>query len=781
MPKVEIEGIGVVEIEGEVTPEIVEEVKATIMAQRGGGQEQPAPQASPAQTPASDYAGAGVPPELIQVMEANGGKLPDELAVLRRAPTPEELAPFLPGAAPQPEPVAAPQAAPAAAPVAAPAPQQPAEPAPPPAAPAAQEAVPGDMGNNVVDDFARGYADTAAFGWADEIAANADIGSNFLKNMFATGGDVDESLKLSKQQMKSYEEQLTQQRERDRQSDPTARLAGQIGGAVLTPAGPMGALAKGGGLLKTALTGAAAGGVGGALYGAGASEGDRLVDSVIGGGLGMAGGAVAGPAVNALSKFANSARAKFSGKLGHTRAQRRAIQKLAERLKADEISYEDAMFRINNMAENDILPDIMGENVKGLAAGVASSAQGAKNKAVDFFTNRAMGQADEAGALVAKTMGESGDNIAKTMGDLVTKQQARATKLYGAAKEEASSPEFAASLKSNKAFQKFIREPVVKEQLAQIFKDRPDLRKRLELDKPIKRGDGTTVKSRVGLDPTDYQTLHELHKYLVQAGKVAKKEARTYTQEATDSFRSTLRDFMADAGSPSYREAVNAYAGDEAAKEAVLLGRKILNTDDFVTNEHIKKLSASERRFFTIGAASSLVEKALSSASPQGAAKTLMRNKKVANRLKPLFPSDAAYDEFISGIDKLVKQSETMARVNPTAGSKTAMLTDEMADSKDVHRFMRDLFLFQSPTMAVGLGAANIATKAAEKFSGLKNPALGDMLFTPGQGNAANVLESMQIDELVNALAGEAGFRAARGTGIQAGDLAAEDGKGRKQ
>ena len=68
MPKVEIEGIGVVEIEGEVTPEIVEEVKATIMAQRGQGQEQPAPQAAPAQTPAPNYAGAGVPPELIQVM-----------------------------------------------------------------------------------------------------------------------------------------------------------------------------------------------------------------------------------------------------------------------------------------------------------------------------------------------------------------------------------------------------------------------------------------------------------------------------------------------------------------------------------------------------------------------------------------------------------------------------------------------------------------------------------------------------------------------------------------
>lgn len=120
------------------------------------------------------------------------------------------------------------------------------------------------------DDFVRGAADTITFGFADELAA------------WLNGGD--------------YEKNLTAERARDEQGG-YARLAGQVGGAVMMP----GAASKTVG--RAAMKGAGAG----AVYGFGSGEGnveDRLDDAAFGAGAGGVAGAALKGVTNALGNRA---------------------------------------------------------------------------------------------------------------------------------------------------------------------------------------------------------------------------------------------------------------------------------------------------------------------------------------------------------------------------------------------------------------------------------------------------------------------------------------------
>ncbi len=119
------------------------------------------------------------------------------------------------------------------------------------------------------DDLVRGAAEGATLGFADEIAAAADTLSGL-----GTG--------------QTYEENLAAQRARDVQSDPAARLMGNVGGALMTgraipaPTTIGGATGLGAGLGGVAGFGAGEGGLQQRLREAGPSA---LMGAGLGGGL----------------------------------------------------------------------------------------------------------------------------------------------------------------------------------------------------------------------------------------------------------------------------------------------------------------------------------------------------------------------------------------------------------------------------------------------------------------------------------------------------------------
>lgn len=143
----------------------------------------------------------------------------------------------------------------------------------------------------VVDDAVRGAADTLTFGFADEIAAKMDQ---------LTG------------RTKSYEQGLKEQRARDAEGG-TARLVGQVGGALL----PTGAVVRGmdsGSRLVRMGAGAATGALQGGLYGAGtAEEGKRLEGAQEGAAFGALTGGVLGGVLPATVQQKGSSFIKKAG------------------------------------------------------------------------------------------------------------------------------------------------------------------------------------------------------------------------------------------------------------------------------------------------------------------------------------------------------------------------------------------------------------------------------------------------------------------------------------
>lgn len=113
----------------------------------------------------------------------------------------------------------------------------------------------GKRGLRALDDAVRGAADTLTFGYADEIAAKMD-------SLFG-GGQSGKT---------NYNDALAAQRLRDKEGG-AARIAGQVAGAVVAPAGVASSMATGSRALRAG-AGALTGGAQGALYGAGTAEGD---------------------------------------------------------------------------------------------------------------------------------------------------------------------------------------------------------------------------------------------------------------------------------------------------------------------------------------------------------------------------------------------------------------------------------------------------------------------------------------------------------------------------
>jgi hypothetical protein len=149
-------------------------------------------------------------------------------------------------------------------------------------------APPRENQSSVLDPFVQG----TTFGWADEMRGAVQGGLAAMQ-----GGDFGSV----------YDQVVDESRnalERERQVNPVGSFAAEVAGAI--PAGMVagGQLAgKGATLLQRALSTGAVGGAQGAVYGAGAAEGDRIAAAGTGGGVGTTVGMAIPFAGNAISNL----------------------------------------------------------------------------------------------------------------------------------------------------------------------------------------------------------------------------------------------------------------------------------------------------------------------------------------------------------------------------------------------------------------------------------------------------------------------------------------------
>lgn len=320
--------------------------------------------------------------------------------------------------------------------------------------PSLLERVPGALQRTgrVVDDTVRGVADAASFGFADELAAGAAT---------ATGiGGVEGG----------YDANVAAQRARDAEGG-TARLAGQVGGALLTAGGlarnGVTLLRPGQGIGKTALYGIGEGAAYGGLAGAGAAEGG-LRERALGARDGaFVGGALGGAAPLAIAGAGAGARRvgqAVRNNIGTPAQQARS--RVASAMQRRGMDDTTAMAELYGLGPDAALVDALGVQGQALARSAANSSPEARSILTDFSEGRMAGQNDRVLAQMERAAGlPAGSRM--SVDDLKEAAYARVAPEIDAAYREAREAGFDIPVDD---FQAIFASPMGREELKEAFK-----------------------------------------------------------------------------------------------------------------------------------------------------------------------------------------------------------------------------------------------------------------------------------------------------------------------
>lgn len=503
----------------------------------------------------------------------------------------------------------------------------------------------------LIDNVIRSVARGATFGFADEIAAagNATFG----------GGDGTWG--------ERYDRALETERGRDKAFDktnPVISTAGQMGGGL------MGAFAT---PLLTPFRGASAGaavgnaavnaGVGGTVAGFGEGEGglgNRIESAAKGGAIGTG----VGTGLTVAGRLASGVGQRLANATGFSDPEPMADRLLLKALTRDKVSLDDVAARAGGVGPEAILPDVAGRNTVSLGA-VASRVPGEAADAAERVVAARRDAAPDRIAQYAQRAfgGGAGGDVADATETLMRGRSAKAAPLYE--KAMAVTPE-------------------ITPELADILKD-PRVQKAIQSERGLQemenRGSGVpfSFNPMQGLDAAKKGLDTQIEALL---DPVTRRPAPGNGREYNA--LSTIRDRLVgelDKVNPDYAAARQAWAGPSQALDAIVEGRKFVTADRDAYAKAAARVPEAYREFFQLGAGRAVTDLAADPARAATAARRLVEDRRMADKLATALPDDASRAELIRQLSGEVRMSKVNQAINPSAGSQTAPLIagmDEM-------------------------------------------------------------------------------------------------------
>lgn len=448
-------------------------------------------------------------------------------------------------------------------------------------------------------------------------------------------------------------------------ADRSAGLAGdaaEIGGAVASSiALPVGRVAQGASLGAKTLGAAKAGAAGGALYGSGTAE-DGMVNRVKGGVTGGVAGGVTGaalaPAVAGIGAAARKA-ARSVG-FGQGAPDQVAARKVAQSLDRDgtapqQVSAELAAAR--QIAPEAQIADIAGENTTKLLDAAAMMPGNARKGLVEGLHDRQSRQYIRLQDAIADTVGD-GAKYFETADNLIASRASRARPLYDAA--------FRTPTPYTDELESVLQRPLMQQlvrRAASTASNRGEKFKQFF----IQEGEDGIRIERV----PDTEALDYIKRTIDSALGAVKRGEQTGLKAADAVTLSKLKaDFMGAIENPVYKRALKTYAGDSALNNALDDGYAAFNKmQPEEIAKTIRKLGRDEADLFRMGVARAIYEK-LAQGNIGRNRSEILKQPVVANKLKAIFPDQAARNKFLRALDLEERMYRTRARV--TSGSKTA-------------------------------------------------------------------------------------------------------------
>jgi hypothetical protein len=542
---------------------------------------------------------------------------------------------------------------------------------------------------------AQSIASGATAGFMDEIAAGLDApfvaGYRALAEdqPFDMGKAYDDRLQAYRGDQKSFQDEY-----------PASAIAGEIAGAVLSPAAKLGAgyLARGGTTMGRMGRGALVGSGFGGAYGAGNAEGgvrERAEGAATGAAIGAGAGALAVPFADAVSGVTRKMVQSLLDRYGRTEPAQRKVMDAIAKSNGGDTRAAMAMVKDALKAGDDLsIADVGGINAQRQARAVANIPGESSQIADDFVAQRVAGRGGR--------LQDAADNLApnklfENLDELTKAQRLQSRPLYD---EAFNSDKF---VRWDERLQQFLDDPIVQQglkrgiriqQLESLADNVPFNPSSYAIKNFNKAGDpiiSQTANLRA-MDAAKRGLDDILEGYRDKTtGKLVLDDMGRAIEKVRKSLVAKLDDITTDSktGRSAYKEARAAYAGPAAAKEALNKGRQFVRGDAEITKKMLNDMSPQNQEMFRIGARRAISD--LISTDTQAAINKFADKKQgLWFKLRTVFPDAESFGKFKSGVETELKRAQLERIITPRGGSQTTPLAEDIAELSRVPSWILD-------------------------------------------------------------------------------------------
>jgi len=492
-----------------------------------------------------------------------------------------------------------------------------------------------------VDDAVRSLASGVTFGYADELAAKMD-------ELTGRGG--------------SYSENLLKEQHRDSQIPGIIKIPGEVAGAVgsAVAASPVtGTMAAATGLSKLPMLAKSigVGTAGGGLFGSGnADPGERIAGAATGAALGGVAGAVTPYLLRGASSLVDQVRGAVSPKANVAADLSRAILR--------DNDTPEALLQRTSEAGN-IRPgvatvaDVGGENVKGLVERIAQTPGAGRTQVIPALTGRQQSQ-----------IGRISSDLTGLTGTSKSAYQAVSETMEQRAKD--AKPIYDEAFNFNaRAVPEIVREWTLAtaDGFGKAFMQRPEFRRTLQTEYGIK-------------DPDLAPLMVQIDVWKKVADDYVRDNLGKNSARVVEGMRNRVLGVV-DEFNPKYAEARNAWAGPSRYLDAIDEGRNIFSTNVTAEQLHagLKAMPAAEREGFIIGAVSTVINKMRGDPAKLGDMTKYLRSPEMRGKIAALMPDEAARQQWMQRLDFEVQSSEMTGRALGNSATARRLAEKQDADS----------------------------------------------------------------------------------------------------
>ena len=485
---------------------------------------------------------------------------------------------------------------------------------------------------------------------------------------------------------------------------------------------------------------------------------ERVTNAAIGGGLGVAGGAVVEGVAKAVRPWMKAVTSPIydlvSRVVGTDVRKNAAAQKIIRRMEQDAAAggptAQDIIDLANAAGDKPLtLADLAGENTRALAGGVARAPGESREIMTRALTERDVAAGARLSADVDRAFGKvSRFDAAKALAQARAtaagpKYEAAFSRIQVTPEEAARVQRFVADRIGQDAMQKGLR--VI--ELEHLATDTPfnpadfgvkrgedgkfellgDFRN-LRLMDAVKRGYDEIVEGF--RDPTSGRLN------LDQYGNAVNQVRAAYVADLRAMF-------------PRYGAALDAWGGPSQSLDALAFGRDALRQEPEAIRDRLLDMKPGDREFARLGLASTL-RKAMGKTGASGnEARAIIGNKYTQDQIRPFFATQEEYDRFINSVTAESKMFST--KYDVLGNSKTAARLAE-DDSPAIEGATRGASAVANAAHGNIFGFVGNAMRSLNAFNSLRDPAVNANIatyLTRPISQASPVTPSSQVNNYI--------------------------------